>query len=89
MDLQKKRVCSFITIGKFLITIFTLNITFIVQLPVSAQTNQNGKGMEVKLISNLPSKDKRWALIIGVDEYQDDNISDLRGAANDTKYLAD
>jgi hypothetical protein len=35
-----------------------------------------------------PSKAKRWALVIGVDQYDDGNISPLRGAANDARTLA-
>lgn len=30
----------------------------------------------------LPAKAKRWALVIGVDKYNDPQISPLRGAAN-------
>jgi hypothetical protein len=39
-------------------------------------------------VSVWPSKAKRWALVIGVDKYRDENISDLRGAANDAHTLA-
>jgi Caspase domain len=37
----------------------------------------------------LPSKAKRWALVVGVDKYADPQISPLRGAANDARTLAD
>lgn len=39
-------------------------------------------------ISALPSKAKRWALIIGIDRYRDGQISPLRGATNDAHALA-
>lgn len=39
-------------------------------------------------VTMLPSKEKRWALIIGVDKYEDENITQLRGAGNDAMALA-
>jgi hypothetical protein len=38
-------------------------------------------------ITALPSQTKRWALLIGVDRYEDSNIGPLRGAANDANSL--
>src|ERR1044072_5869751 len=46
------------------------------------------KGAGVKLINKLPSAEKPWALIIGIDSYQDANVTPLHGAANDAKRLA-
>lgn len=40
-------------------------------------------------IKMWPSKAKRWALVIGVDQYNDPQISPLKGAANDAHNLAD
>lgn len=40
-------------------------------------------------IKALPSKNKRWALVIGVDDYTDPTITKLNGAANDARTLAD
>lgn len=40
-------------------------------------------------IKALPSKNKRWALVIGVDDYTDPTITKLTGAANDARTLAD
>src|SRR5262249_11699556 len=39
-------------------------------------------------VKSLPSTDKRWALIIGVDEYLDKQITPLTGAAADAHALA-
>ncbi len=39
-------------------------------------------------VSSWPGKAKRWALVIGVDQYADPQISPLKGAANDAKTLA-
>ncbi len=41
-----------------------------------------------EMIAALPSKAKRWALIIGIDRYRDGQISPLKGAANDAHSLA-
>lgn len=38
-------------------------------------------------VKSLPSQNKRWALLIGVDRYEDSNISSLKGAANDARSL--
>lgn len=39
-------------------------------------------------VKSLPAENKRWALIIGVDDYEKD-ISPLRGSVNDAKALKD
>jgi formylglycine-generating enzyme required for sulfatase activity len=41
-----------------------------------------------KEVKELPAKAKRFALVVGVDEYQDTQISRLSGATNDAKALA-
>jgi Caspase domain len=58
---------------------------------VSATRRQqsDGKGQSVRQVTQLPAKAKRYALLIGVDSYDDGQISGLRGAANDTKVLAE
>ncbi|HEX8069562.1 MAG TPA: caspase family protein [Pyrinomonadaceae bacterium] len=40
-------------------------------------------------VAELPNKAKRWALVIGVDQYRDAQIGRLNGAANDARTLAD
>lgn len=40
-------------------------------------------------VKALPSKGKRWALVIGVDKYTDPQISPLKGADNDARLMAD
>jgi formylglycine-generating enzyme required for sulfatase activity len=37
---------------------------------------------------SLPSEDKRWALLIGVDRYEDRQLGGLDGASNDARSLA-
>lgn len=43
---------------------------------------------QTSAVSKWPGESKRWALVIGVDQYKDGNISPLKGAANDAKTLA-
>jgi hypothetical protein len=61
-------------------------VVWFAALPVYTQTGQDGKGIGIKVVSELPSKEKRWALIVGIDEYKND-VSTLKGAVNDAKAL--
>jgi hypothetical protein len=45
--------------------------------------------MNTELVGELPAKAKRWALVVGVDQYQDARIGGLSGAAKDARTLAD
>jgi tetratricopeptide (TPR) repeat protein len=40
-------------------------------------------------VTSLPIRAKRYALVIGIDQYQDGLITSLKGATNDAKALAD
>lgn len=66
---------------KLTIAVLLLQISFISPPIVSAQ-----KGVGNLSIDRLPSKEKRWALIIGIDEYIND-VSTLKGSVNDAKAL--
>ncbi|HEX8181044.1 MAG TPA: caspase family protein [Pyrinomonadaceae bacterium] len=67
--------------------------------PAYAQTDGRGIGVEMRQqqqaaatpanVAELPGKSKRWALVIGVDQYQDAQIGRLNGAANDARALGD
>jgi len=46
----------------------------------------SARGEDVK---SLPAKESRWAVIIGVDRYDDPQIAPLGGAANDARTLRD
>jgi hypothetical protein len=51
---------------------------------------QNDRGLGVKpgeTVRQLPNKAKRYAIVIGVDRYDDTQISTLGGAVNDAKTL--
>jgi len=59
-------------------------------LKITAQTDRHRELVQSRAeIRKWPEKAKRWALVIGVDQYQDSQISKLEGAANDAKSLAD
>ena len=55
---------------------------------IFAQPAQRGLGISQKTISVLPASAKRYALVIGVDQYADTQITTLGGASNDAKALA-
>ena len=60
------------------------------QAQARKQNGQRGVGARpAVLVNTLPEKSKRYALIIGVDQYSDSSISPLDGASNDAKALAD
>src|SRR5713226_7666585 len=51
-----------------------------------AQTRQLQRQTEG--VKDWPSKAKRWALIVGVDQYRDGQINALKGSVNDAHALA-
>lgn len=53
------------------------------QTTTSTTTSQSGN------VNLLPVSAKRWALVIGVDKYQDPQISPLKGSDNDARLIAD
>ena len=52
-----------------------------------AQPTNRGIGLD-KQVKALPSSAKRYAVVIGVDQYADTQITTLGGASNDAKLLA-
>jgi uncharacterized caspase-like protein len=57
-----------------------------------AQTQKDSRGMRVapgKPVESLPTNSKRFALVIGVDEYEDSQINKLEGAGNDAKAIVE
>jgi uncharacterized caspase-like protein/tetratricopeptide (TPR) repeat protein len=61
--------------------------------PASAQSSPssstNSTVSPTDQINALPVSAKRWALVIGVDKYQDPQISPLKGSDNDARLIAD
>lgn len=61
-------------------------------IQTGAQTQRDGRGLRVQPtqpVSSLPAGSKRFALVIGVDEYADSQINKLAGAANDAKAIVE
>jgi hypothetical protein len=54
----------------------------------SAWTQEQSRVLAHPEVKSLPSKEKRWALIVGIDEYKND-VSSLKGAVNDARALKD
>lgn len=54
-----------------------------------AQTDERGLHVKpAEKVSALPGSEKRWALIIGINGYEDPQINALEAASNDAKELA-
>ncbi|HET6975231.1 MAG TPA: caspase family protein [Pyrinomonadaceae bacterium] len=61
----------------------------VASMPLTQVQSQNSdRVLSHPLIKSLPSNDKRWALIIGIDNYDDEHITPLKGATNDANVLA-
>ena len=59
-------------------------------LALTAQAQTDERGLRVKpgeKVGALPGSEKRWALIIGIDAYEDPQINRLEAASNDAKEL--
>jgi hypothetical protein len=70
-------------------TLTSLAIIGLISTQVSGQKNERGiKLGSSESVKSLPAKAKRYALIIGVDQYADTQITTLGGASNDAKALA-
>ncbi len=57
-----------------------------------AQSQKDSRGLHVQptgTLSALPTSSKRFALVIGVDEYEDSQINKLEGASNDAKAIVE
>jgi hypothetical protein len=72
----------------FGIILYVLSVTAVVAS--NSQAQPTGRGLKVdKELKSLPAIAKRYAVVIGVDQYADTQITTLGGASNDAKALAD
>lgn len=55
----------------------------------SSPTTTASSAAPADQVAVLPVSAKRWALVIGVDKYQDPQISPLKGSDNDARLIAD
>lgn len=73
------------------VIISTLSLVTISLLSTQVSGQKNERGIKLgssDSVKSLPAKAKRYALIIGVDQYADTQITTLGGASNDAKALA-
>ncbi len=63
------------------------SVIFLNSAVVGAQDDD--RRVRVQTVNALPGSAKRYALVIGVDQYADTQITTLGGAANDAQSLAD
>lgn len=75
--------------GFLILSAFAACLSLPANLPVEAQRQRDNRALVVQQVKELPAKSKRFALVVGVDEYQDEQISRLSGAGNDARALAD
>lgn len=75
-------------IEKVKILLFVV-VVLVTSLRVPAQKSDERGLTHPQSVAALPANGKRWALVIGVDRYEDSNITSLRGAANDAGSLKD
>ena len=73
-----------------LLTLVTLATFDIPRSSSFAQTQTQSRqlGRQIDPVKTWPIKAKRWALIIGVDQYRDGQINALKGSVNDAHNLA-
>jgi hypothetical protein len=79
---------SVVNKSPILVSVTVFILAFLSLLSVQAQKSGN-RGLGLQSVKTLPSSAKRFALIVGVDQYADTQITTLGGASNDAKALAD
>jgi hypothetical protein len=76
---------------KFRSLLFAASTLLLLSFLNSNVSAQNDRGIGIKpaeTVRQLPTKAKRYAIVIGVDQYADTQITTLGGAVNDAKTLA-
>lgn len=72
-----------------LIVVIVLLLLGTVSVAGQTGTTRSRQLEQIGSTPTWPSQAKRWALVIGVDQYADTQITTLGGSANDAKALAD
>ncbi len=89
---MRKKILTFRTyvlLVMLLPAVILLSIPNQLMLSTKAQTDNRDLRMQPSgQLAEWPGKAKRWALVIGVDNYKDGQIGSLKGAGNDAKALA-
>ena len=76
---MKTNILSILIVGLFVVFNATAS---------KGQPNGRGMGVSNTSVKVLPATAKRYAIVIGVDQYADTQITTLGGASNDAKALA-
>ncbi|MBI4854651.1 MAG: SUMF1/EgtB/PvdO family nonheme iron enzyme [Acidobacteria bacterium] len=86
---NKKLLLSFAIC--LLISLISLSLETFAQKSSSSNSNKQTteRGLGLPTVAQWPTSAKRYALVIGVEQYQDKQITPLTAAANDAKLLAD
>jgi formylglycine-generating enzyme required for sulfatase activity len=71
------------------ISLFGLSLETLSQTSKATEKQKNERGLGLPTVNAWPTSSKRYALVIGVENYQDKQITPLTAAANDAKLLAD
>src|ERR1044072_2384110 len=89
-EIRRKFMKSGVTKCTLQICILSFGILLLSNSVSSVQAQTDQRRIQVQpSVNSLPSNAKRYALIVGVDEYQDTQINKLGGASNDAKALAE
>jgi caspase domain-containing protein len=82
----QSRLASFVLVANAILLCSPLPVVFQPEVQPGHQRRLTHRQSHLK---KLAGEADRFALVIGVDQYQDDEISDLKGASNDAESLAD
>ncbi|MFP5260547.1 MAG: caspase family protein [Blastocatellia bacterium] len=94
MKLKSSSICSFALMAALMAGVAPAGGAA-VKSPAQRQADQkqaDARGLRVQTagaVAALPAGSKRFALVVGVDEYQDTQINKLEGASNDAKAIVE
>jgi len=72
------------------LTLILLSLSTLIPSASIVEAQSDDRSLKInQTVKELPVRSKRYALVIGVDDYQDQQITRLEGAANDAKVLAE
>jgi hypothetical protein len=90
-DVMKERSHKFSRLGLGALLTALALVSLVVRAPcltAQAQTQSRQLDRQADWVKSWPIKTKRWALVIGVDQYRDGQINALKGSVNDAHNLA-
>jgi hypothetical protein len=87
MKVTRSSILSLTSLASFGLALL-VTLTFFPIARTHARAQEQSRLLTSPDVKVLPSKAKRWALIVGIDEYEKD-VSSLKGAVNDARALRD